>query len=139
MRSLAKNLIVKQHHPDNLSPHSPFQTRKLNYLVPISKQSCDLCELCGKRERQTVRHLMLDCHIWGKERKLMWKQIRNDNGWADDRTGIAHLFADRRVTARSLKFLEQTGVGRRTEGSNKGDGREQRHDKLIGLKGNGEG
>ena len=82
------------------------------YLFRISRQSCDLCEWCGKRERQTVRHLMLDCRKWRKERRIMWKQIRNDNGWADNGTGIVHLFADRRATAGVLKFLEQTEVGR---------------------------
>lgn len=82
------------------------------YLVRISKQNDDLCEWCGRRKRQTVKHLMLECQKWRKERNQMRKKIRDDNGVASSEGGIANLFADRRATAGILQFIENTEVGR---------------------------
>ncbi|POS87202.1 hypothetical protein EPUL_001602 [Erysiphe pulchra] len=100
------------------------------YLVRISKQNDDLCEWCGKRKRQTVKHLLLECRKWREERNQMWKKIGDDNGVASNEGGIANLFADRRATPDILQFLERTGVGRRIRDLEEHEERPNRDDEL---------
>jgi hypothetical protein len=62
-------------------------------------------------ERQTVKHLIKDCHKWRKERDKLKKEIITAI-W--NHKGTEHIFADRKNTPAILKFLESTAIGNKT-------------------------
>ena len=72
------------------------------------------CTECSEAPPQTVRHLMLDCRRWRRERDEMWKQIEiSGSQIRPGRTKIKNLFGDEQATAAILQFLKNTTVGKR--------------------------
>jgi hypothetical protein len=81
------------------------------HLKRINSTNDDRCWWCNNGERQTMKHLIKDCHKWRKETEKLKKEI-NIAIW--NHKGTEHIFTDRKNTTAILKFLESTEIGNRT-------------------------
>lgn len=82
------------------------------YLYRIKKIEKDTCNYCSGTYRQTVRHLLLDCRKWRRERSDMWNVTRADGSRL--RRGLARtkeMFGDVNATRGIMKFIQDTGIG----------------------------
>jgi hypothetical protein len=93
------------------------------HLKPINSTNNDRCWWCNNGERQTVKHLIKDCHKWRKEREKLKKEI-NTAIW--NHKGTEHIFADRENTTAILKFLESTQISNRTSEKEMAENEESR-------------
>jgi hypothetical protein len=73
------------------------------HLKRINSTKDNRCWWYNNGDRQTMKHLIKDCHKWRKEREKLKKEI-NTAIWNDK--GTEHIFADRKNTPAILKFLE---------------------------------
>jgi hypothetical protein len=79
------------------------------HLKRINSTNNDRCWWWNNGERQTVKHLIKDCHKKRrKEREKLKKEI-NTAIW--NHKGTEHIFADQKNTSAILKFLESTEIG----------------------------
>jgi len=84
------------------------------FLCRIGECNSRICSNCENGRIQTVRHLMLDCRKWRRERDIMWYEIKKANSTL--RRNWAHLcdiFTDEKATAPILKLIQSTGIGRK--------------------------
>ena len=85
-----------------------------SYLYKIKKANDDRCNNCWGAYRQTVRHLMLECRKWRRERDIMWRQAKeNGSRLHKGTTSIKDLFSDVKITRAILQYLEDTRIGTR--------------------------
>lgn len=85
-----------------------------DFQYRIGKSETSKCNYCMRSFRQTVRHLMLDCRKWRREREMMWRHIRSDGSLIRrDQVKIKELFGDTKSTKAILHFIKETGIGQR--------------------------
>lgn len=79
----------------------------------------------------TVKHSMRDCSLWKEERKVMWQKIKAAGSVAMERSRLRDVFADYKTTPAILKFLTNTGVGRRQRADEE-EARSREEDEIRG-------
>lgn len=87
------------------------------YLLRIGKADDAQCWWCGAIE-QSVRHLMLRCRRWRRQRDAMLKKLKSKTvsiSERRDRADLQTLFGAEAVVD-VLQFLEDTDVGKKPPG-----------------------
>lgn len=51
-----------------------------SYLHAIGAEDSDVCE-CGQKE--TIKHVLLDCRRWNKERQELRTTVKDKSRWGD--------------------------------------------------------
>jgi ribonuclease HI len=95
------------------------------YLKRINSTNNHRCWWCNNGERQTLKHLIKDCHKWRKTRAKLKKEI-NTAIW--NHKGTGHIFADRKNTLAILKVLEAIEIGNKTSEKEMAEKKESRDD-----------
>ena len=102
-----------------------------DYLFKIGKSSSRSCIHCQNAGTQTVRHLMMDCRKWRRERDNMWAKMKKEgctlrHNWSK----IRYIFADEKATAAVLRYLLCTNIGRK---SNEEEVEERERNRLLDI------
>lgn len=83
------------------------------FLHRIGKSDNNKCSFCSEASPQTVKHLMLECRKWRREREKMMIEIKKSGSHLNRKNiRIQDLFADHKATVGLLKFLKTTRIGR---------------------------
>lgn len=84
------------------------------YLMRIGKAEEARCWWCSN-SRQTVKHLLLECRKWRREREILIQKLKARDiavSETPDRRNLKILFGDNAIVD-MLKFVENTEIGKR--------------------------
>jgi ribonuclease HI len=80
------------------------------HLKRIGTIDDDRCWWCNSGERQSISHLIKECHKWKQAKKKLQKAFPKCI-WNHNET--QHIFNNRSKTAQMLEFLKETEMGNR--------------------------
>lgn len=111
-RACTQHYTIKRH---NSSPNANREMQIERHLYTIGAEYSDLCE-CG--EKETVKHVLLDCRRWQTERKELRGAVRDRIGWGDvpfllggwsGRKDLAGKYIDREAASWNPHLGERSG------------------------------
>ncbi|KAE9401884.1 hypothetical protein BT96DRAFT_758208, partial [Gymnopus androsaceus JB14] len=74
----------------------------LNHIKKNDNPNCPHCRLRGRNELETVRHFILDCPSYSRERFCMQREL----GW--DASSLKILLGDEKGMKTLLRYIGQT-------------------------------